>query len=1148
MRLQLLGETTLNDVPISGQNRLILAWLALNAQSTASRAKLARELWMDEDESQGRRRLTKALYRIKQEFPYLEDHLEADNNIIALKNVAVDALEFQALLKSQNPIDWQMAFELYQGDLLEGEDAPWLNSWREHLSETYFTGLQRALGHAENPNQAISVAQRLVRYNPLSEEAHTYLIRLYVTANRREDAINQYATLEKTLHEELNSSPKPELRTYIQTLKHSLEPIDKPHHTLIGRNKELRMVAQQLEATQAGHGSIIALQGEPGMGKTRLLDELESLSRWHKIRVLRGTAKEQQSNAYAPLEQALQSQPVLLELATPLMRETLKPLLTEEANSNNSSSSAVGAALERWLGKLERPVLVVLDDLQWAGDLFWTLLPVLTRMTRQKAVLLVLSYRTYEIQTEPLAIEALNAMRQENAVLPLELGALTQDECAALAKATGKPLDTDELERLYRLSNGNPLVFLEFISGQDNSERLEAVVQNRLAHLSRQAQTALEAASVLGNTFGQEVWTAMLETNAPVQELLEARFLNQAGENLIFQHDLIRSSIYEGLKKEEKQKWHLKAMQQLSSRGERFAVLAYHAELGEQCLESISFLVQAAEEALLLTSFKETRRLIAQAQKNIEKLDTILPIETRRLRLIQLELEFIDNPTSGILEELKKLEIATKKSPDLEISYRIFKLKLDAINVLGNRQMYDQTATEFVQFFKNQNDIQLFVNASIEAADGFTQELFSPENAREILNIILPFLGTTRIDEITQMRLICSIIRCYQRLGRREEVATYLLEAERLFKEQPKLISFEPTLLAMKANAMTAIGDIEMAIKLHKESLEAYKTINNQSEIIATLGKIIINLELVGQYDESIILAEEMIERTIQLQEIQDFNKYAQYVAPLARNLAFLGDFTKATKTIQPLRAWLEDSGSGEGSVEAWAALGFIQRQQKNYNEAYHAFKRAFDLRQNSTYYLLLSAEAAHCARMQQEAKYCFEQVVSVKHILKKSHSLAQFHYLNFLLEKQAQDLEEARFHIHKIATKLSNIAYRKSLLYEFFTHKSIHEHWQQQDLTTITAELSRPDGIGTRQITWTIDSGASDQAHLEQSGKVALRHHRLKRLWLEAAVQDAIPTQEDFAQALGVTLRTIENDLATMRANGMEIRTLGMRKEMVKK
>ena len=116
------------------------------------------------------------------------------------------------------------------------------------------------------------------------------------------------------------------------------------------------MVAQQLEATQAGHGSIIALQGEPGMGKTRLLDELESLSRWHKIRVLRGTAKEQQSNAYAPLEQALQSQPVLLELATPLMRETLKPLLTEEANSNNSSSSAVGAALERWLGKLERPV------------------------------------------------------------------------------------------------------------------------------------------------------------------------------------------------------------------------------------------------------------------------------------------------------------------------------------------------------------------------------------------------------------------------------------------------------------------------------------------------------------------------------------------------------------------------------------------------------------------------------------------------------------------------------------------------------------------------------------------------------------------------------------------------------------------------
>ena len=281
-----------------------------------------------------------------------------------------------------------------------------------------------------------------------------------------------------------------------------------------------------------------------------------------------------------------------------------------------------------------------------------------------------------------------------------------------------------------------------------------------------------------------------------------------------------------------------------------------------------------------------------------------------------------------------------------------------------------------------------------------------------------------------------------------------------------------------------------------------------------------------------------------------EINILASRTAKIACLYAQLNQITKAEQTIETIQEWLNDDAKGTGAIDSWEAIGLIRFQKEQYEESYFAYLKSIQLRDNpqlSIEWNFLASQSALFAGRYEDAT---EQFKNMMYNYKNDNLEIniKLSYLKFLLEKNPQYLEDSRMQILGHAATFNKQEYRISYIYEYSVHKSVHDFWQQQNLTTITAKLSRPDGIGTRQITWTIDSGISDQAHLEQSGKVALRHHRLKRLWLEAAVQDAIPTQEDFAQALGVTLRTIENDLATLRANGMEIRTLGMQKEVVKK
>ena len=113
--------------------------------------------------------------------------------------------------------------------------------------------------------------------------------------------------------------------------------------------------------------------------------------------------------------------------------------------------------------------------------------------------------------------------------------------------------------------------------------------------------------------------------------------------------------------------------------------------------------------------------------------------------------------------------------------------------------------------------------------------------------------------------------------------------------------------------------------------------------------------------------------------------------------------------------------------------------------------------------------------------------------------------------------------------------------------HQDIEQLWRKEAKTEVVwlakadVPLGRPlTPNDLLPITWTLDDGVGDTAVRQQSGKMGLRRHRLRRLADEAFAQGALPTDDDLAQVLGVSVRTVERDRVALAESGFVLRTRG--------
>ena len=309
-----------------------------------------------------------------------------------------------------------------------------------------------------------------------------------------------------------------------------------------GRDRELRELLEALDETAAGRGRVVLLGGEPGIGKSRLADELATHARERGYQVLWGRGWEDAgAPPYWPWVQALRSylrsndaadvRQQLGEGAADVaqMLPELRDLFPDLRHPPETGSASARfqlfdstATLLRNAARV-RPVLVVLDDLQAADAPSILLLRFLASQLSDMPVLIVGTYRDVELTPEHPLTSAIAEMAREPLTRSLMLTGLAADAVGQFIGATANLAPHDHLvAAVWRETSGNPLFVGEAVRLLSAEGRLNevadlpslrvsvpigvrAVIARRIAHLSEAVIRVLGLGAALGPEFGLDV-------------------------------------------------------------------------------------------------------------------------------------------------------------------------------------------------------------------------------------------------------------------------------------------------------------------------------------------------------------------------------------------------------------------------------------------------------------------------------------------------------------------------------------------------------------------------------------------------------------------------------------------------------------------
>jgi len=315
------------------------------------------------------------------------------------------------------------------------------------------------------------------------------------------------------------------------------------------------------EAANEG-GRLVFVEGEAGIGKTSLLSAFAA-SVPEGVQVLLGSCD--------PLSTPRPLGP-LLDIAEGL-DPTFGPLVSESAPREE-----VLGSLLRALGRPDRDLVVLLDDLHWADDATLDALRFVGRRIASTHALLVGTYRDDEVgRQHPLRV-VVGDLATSPAVRRIPLAPLSKASVAELSKGTD--LDADEL---HDLTGGNPFYVTEVIAGAP--ARIPATVRDavlaRAARLSEAARRTLEAAAVIGPPTDPALLAGVVQGPLAAEECLAKGVLRTDGRSYVFRHEVARQAILDATDLAEQLALHARVLAALEAGSEADrsdARLAHHAE------------------------------------------------------------------------------------------------------------------------------------------------------------------------------------------------------------------------------------------------------------------------------------------------------------------------------------------------------------------------------------------------------------------------------------------------------------------------------------------------------------------------------------------------------------------------------------------
>jgi DNA-binding SARP family transcriptional activator len=593
----------------------LLKLLATGPEKRRLRDDLIDILWPDSSPAAGASNLRYTVHRLRRDLGSGEPSpLLSGGGWIALNQACaweVDLDRFRELAAAEEPDALEAAATLCRGEpLTENRYDDWAAALRSEIGRTLrdvYLRLARLCWEQGLQGRTIAWLERLLAADPLDEEAVQELLRRCAAMGRRAEALQRYRLFEKQLAHEIGVRPLPETVALVESLESDadLAPAGEEVRTaesrteylpviptyplrlpgrLVGRESEVAGILRRLERSDAAEPGLALIAAEAGVGKTRLLAELARRARTDGVLTLAGGCYEQEARLpYGPIHDALldfvRAQPADVmgrELGSLLPALTrIIPELGESGDADEAATTpADGRRLQLFSAAAQtferiargRPLLLLLDDLQWADDASLQLVHFLLRQPQLARLLVVGTYREEEVAGGLALVPEAEEQRVHIRLEPLD----RSDLSLMLEDRLGRSCAPALTEAIHVRSGGNPFFALQMIDLLQQEGQLEAsddglrlatgkielptavreAVSRRLRYLDRDEREALALGAILGREFGYAPLEALWRKD---ERLLFDVLDTAAGRRIVaeteagyaFRHPLLWEVVYQ---------------------------------------------------------------------------------------------------------------------------------------------------------------------------------------------------------------------------------------------------------------------------------------------------------------------------------------------------------------------------------------------------------------------------------------------------------------------------------------------------------------------------------------------------------------------------------------------------------------------------
>ncbi len=1165
-----------------GKVRALFAYLALHPNRQHGRERVADLLWPDAPAARVRRNFSDVLYRLRQTLG--PGWLDADRESVGLHGAAdlwVDVWVFEQQVKAEETAVLAQAVSLYTGDLLPEIYDDWILERRLALRETHLNSLLklgRAAEQQTNFPEAQSYFQQLAHADPLREEAQRGLMRSLASQGRLPEALTVYANLEAHLNEELGVPPAAQTRSLADQLRSELilaqTAADLPHNQLVerpfvGRVQERATILAAVEAAIAGQGGIIAIEGDAGMGKSRLLQEIEASAQWRGVTLLIGRAAEYPAaSPYAPLCEALAdtlASPRAIQLETLLPPETLAacaPLHPPWRDLASLPTLPPARACRRFQQALAAvwqalanlaPHLLVLDDLHWTDADLWAALDALVPSLRQQRLLLLLTYRRPAIIEHGYAWELLQKWERAGLLTALPLKPLAVDEVAQLLP----PNMQSEAARVQASAGGSPFFISEMLidlaEGHAPHRRIALV---RAESLPAPARAALETAAALGNEVPYRLWATITDLPpvalAKAGEMLAAHYLlKPAPTGYLFTHDLIHDALYKNIAPERRVRLHRRIADALAAYdAKNLRARAFHLDKAGAAIEAAALYRQAAAQALAEHAFIE-------AQTALNRVLALTPAA----------------PSKELVETLLTLA--------------------QVCHVTGDRERQQSALDEAQLVVRPLSDDALLLQVLIHTGD-LVAKTGAQAEAQAHLEEALA-LARRLDDKAAQVETLLFLGDLAIRFGQYKAAQTHMEAALALARAQALPRQEGRALDGLGYVMMHLSDDLPVVIDYFEQALAVQRAAGDKFGESRTLSNMLGACQNLGAWDRLLAMADEVLAAQAAVSY-----RLGTAVARQAQGLAacMLGDFDQAQQVLALAQTGFAAVGEQLGVGVAANALGLVAERRGDLTAAETYYREALAIAETAVapsfiafaqqdlgrLYLQMN-DAARAIPLLASASNAWQAQEDALNYLRCQAALG-LAYVEIgesapaiekaeagwaALQKEAPMGEEPQIWLWTLyrlltavnrpdkAEKALRAAYRElqrqaqaiadaEMRRRFFARVPLHQEivaaydrlTNNSGVVSVTlaaqdAPLGRPLAPAEMAtVRWTV--AAPEDAAI--TGKAALRRHRLQRLLTEAEAQGAAPTDDDLAQALGVSRRTILRDMEQLTQAGVVLPT----------